>query len=126
MPSTSTGSLRNFPPHPSDQKGAQDIMLRSRLIISCVVIAALALAGILTSTALSQTFRGGISGSVVDSNGATIAGATVRLLNEGTGLARNQETTSAGEFNFPDLQVGLYTLSVTKQGDRKSTRLNSS
>src|SRR5262249_40818025 len=91
-------------------------MLRTRSIISCLIIAASALAVILTSTALSQTFRGGISGSVVDSNGAAIAGATVRLLNEGTGLARNQETTSAGEFNFPDLQVGLYTLSITKQG----------
>src|SRR5215471_1064453 len=116
MGSTSPGSLRNLAPHPSDQKGAQDIMLRSRLIISCLIIVASALAVILTSTALSQTFRGGISGSVVDSNGAAIAGATVRLLNEGTGLARNQETTSAGEFTFSDLQVGLYTLSVTKQG----------
>src|SRR5262244_3016402 len=91
-------------------------MLRTRSIISCLIIAASALAVILTSTALSQTFRGGISGSVVDSHGAAIAGATVRLLNEGTGLARNQETTSAGEFNFPDLQVSLYTLSITKQG----------
>jgi hypothetical protein len=86
-------------------------MLRSRLIIAASVIAV-----ILTMTASSQTFRGGISGSVVDSNGATIAGATLQLLNVGTGLARNQETTGAGEFNFPDLQVGLYTLSVTKQG----------
>jgi hypothetical protein len=86
-------------------------MLRSRLIIAASVIAV-----ILTTTASSQTFRGGISGSVVDATGATIAGATLQLLNEGTGLARNQESTSAGEFNFPDLQVGLYTLSVTKQG----------
>jgi carboxypeptidase family protein len=86
-------------------------MLRSRLIIATSIIAV-----ILTTTASSQTFRGGISGSVVDSSGATIAGATLQLVNEGTGLARNQETTSAGEFNFPDLQVGLYTLSVTKQG----------
>jgi len=86
-------------------------MLRSHLIIAASVIAV-----ILTTTASSQTFRGGISGSVVDSSGGTIAGATLQLLNVGTGLARNQETTSAGEFNFPDLQVGLYTLSVTKQG----------
>jgi hypothetical protein len=86
-------------------------MLRSRLVIAASVIAV-----ILTMTASSQTFRGGISGSVVDANGATLAGATLQLLNVGTGLARNQETTSAGEFNFPDLQVGLYTLSVTKQG----------
>src|SRR5215470_13292918 len=116
MGSTSPGSLRNLAPHPSDQKGAQDIMLRSRMLRSRLTIAASVIAVILTSTALSQTFRGGISGSVTDASGATIAGATVRLLNEGTGLARNQETTSAGEFNFPDLQVGLYTLSVTKQG----------
>jgi hypothetical protein len=86
-------------------------MLRSRLIIAASVIAV-----ILTTTASSQTFRGGISGSVADSSGATIAGASLQLVNVGTGLARNQETTGAGEFNFPDLQVGLYTLSVTKQG----------
>src|SRR5262249_4004215 len=36
--------------------------------------------------------------------------------NLGTGLSHNQETTNAGEFTFSDLPVGLYSITVTKQG----------
>jgi carboxypeptidase family protein len=63
-----------------------------------------------------QTFRGVISGSVADSNGAAIAGAKVQLVSDSTGLSRSQETTSTGDFIFPELPVGFYTLTITKEG----------
>ncbi len=85
--------------------------MRSRLILTASVIVVL-----LASTALAQTFRGGISGSVTDPSGAAVPGAAVQIVNEGTGLTRSQETTNTGDFTFSDLPVGLYNITVSKQG----------
>lgn len=68
-----------------------------------------------------QTFRGGISGTVVDQTGATIAGAEVKLLGSDTGLTRSVESTSAGEFVFQDLPLGKYSISVTHAGFQTET-----
>src|SRR5262245_44685290 len=86
-------------------------MWRARQILSTSVVMAL-----LTMTAWSQTFRGGISGSVTDNAGAVIAGASVQIVNQSTGLTRTQETTSSGDFTFAELPVGFYTLTVNRQG----------
>ena len=85
--------------------------MRSRLSLSISVLVIL-----LASTAIAQTFRGGIPGNVTDSTGAAIPGATVEIVNEGTGLTRSQPTTSNGDFTFSDLPVGLYTVTVSNPG----------
>ena len=64
----------------------------------------------------SQTYRGGIAGSVADGTGASVPGAAVKITNKGTGLARSLTTGNDGDFNFPDLAVGIYNVSVTKSG----------
>src|SRR5437667_10306265 len=85
--------------------------MRSRLSLSISVLVIL-----LASTAIAQTFRGGISGSVSDSTGGALPGAIVEIVNEGTGLTRSQPTTSNGDFTFSDLPVGLYTVTVNNPG----------
>ncbi len=69
-----------------------------------------------TVPGLSQTFRGNISGTIADSSGAAIPGASVKVENNATGIARTQEATSSGDFTFPDLQPGVYTVTVSHQG----------
>jgi Carboxypeptidase regulatory-like domain/TonB dependent receptor len=64
----------------------------------------------------AQSFRGGINGTVVDSSGAAIQGTTVTATNDGTAVARNTVSSSAGEFSFQDLPVGSYTVTVTGTG----------
>ncbi len=66
--------------------------------------------------AFGQTFRGGISGTVVDPSGASIAGATVKLTDTGTGVIRTTQSSSAGDFVFQDLPLGKYTVNVTEAG----------
>jgi hypothetical protein len=66
--------------------------------------------------AWGQTFRGGISGTVVDQSGAPIAGADVKLNGTDTGLTRSVQSTGAGEFTFQDLPLGKYSLTVTQSG----------
>jgi hypothetical protein len=76
----------------------------------------LAFALLMPAILLSQTYLGGLAGSVADSTGAAVPDATVKIINKGTGLTRSQTTPSAGDFNFPDLPLGVYEVSVTKTG----------
>jgi hypothetical protein len=64
----------------------------------------------------SQTFRGGIAGTLTDPSGSAISGAAVQALNAETGLHREAVTTNAGEFAFQDLPLGNYELTVTQSG----------
>ena len=74
------------------------------------------LALFLTASAFGQTFRGTISGIVVDSQSAVISGAAVQLLNPDTGFIQNAKSNGAGEFLFPELTVGTYQITVTLGG----------
>ncbi len=70
----------------------------------------------LTDFAHSQTFRGGISGSVADTTGAVIAEAPVKATNTGTDLPYSTLSSSTGGFSLQDLPVGDYTIEVSKPG----------
>lgn len=79
---------------------------RSLLVFFCL----------LSVAAFSQTFRGGITGTVTDASGAAISGATVQAINVGTGLRRDATTSSTGEFSFPDLPLGTYQVIASQSG----------
>jgi len=63
-----------------------------------------------------QAFRGSMAGSVTDASGAAVPGAEVKLVNKGTGQVRSVMTEQAGEFGFPDLTPGIYTVTANKAG----------
>ncbi len=46
--------------------------------------------------ALAQTSMGGVSGTVKDSTGAVVPGATVTLVNEATNVAVERQTNGSG------------------------------
>jgi hypothetical protein len=62
----------------------------------------------------AQIFPGRITGTVKDSQGAAVPGATVKLSNPATGLERVVTTGSEGDFNFPELALGTYQLTISK------------
>jgi hypothetical protein len=64
----------------------------------------------------AQNFRGGINGAVTDQAGAAIPGAQVQITDDATGVTKTTVASSAGEFNFPDLPLGVYTVSATSSG----------
>lgn len=86
-------------------------MFRPRTIPT-VLLGFLLFAGML----FAQSSTGSISGRVVDSSGATIAGAEVRILNQVDRKTRSFTTTSAGDFVFTNVDPGAYTLSVKMDG----------
>ena len=65
---------------------------------------------------------GSISGTVTDSSGASIPGATVTLRNVVSGLNRSIKSDTAGHFQFPNLPQNTYTVSVVADGFAPYTR----
>ncbi len=55
-------------------------------------------------------------GTVKDTSGAVVPGASVTLLNQGTGGEFMTVTTDAGSYVFEAVQVGVYTVRVELQG----------
>ncbi|MGD1155504.1 MAG: carboxypeptidase regulatory-like domain-containing protein [Terriglobia bacterium] len=69
----------------------------------------------------AQTFRGTILGTVIDSSGAAIPGAKIMVKNQGTGLTRTTATGDAGTYQVPELPVGQYSITVSKEGFESAT-----
>jgi hypothetical protein len=80
----------------------------------------------LTHDGFAQTFQGGLRGAVKDSQGV-IPGATVTLTNEATSVARDTVTNSVGEYSFPAVDPGTYSVKATVPGyktfERKGVRI---
>ena len=68
------------------------------------------------SPALAQTFRGTVAGTVTDPTGAVVRGATVVLTNPATDVTLKHLSNGAGEFDFPELPVGTYNLTISFPG----------
>lgn len=70
----------------------------------------------LPAASFGQTFRGGINGTVTDPTGEGVPGATILIVNAGTGASLKALSSSAGEFSFQDLPVGGYLVNVSASG----------
>ena len=64
----------------------------------------------------AQTEQGSITGVVTDSSSSAIAGAKVVLTNDATKVESTQETNGTGNYSFPFLQPGHYTVVSQKEG----------
>ena len=71
-----------------------------------------------SGAAWSQRTTANIYGTVADTTGAVIPGATVRLINELTGTEIEVTTNEVGEFSATFIPVGVYTLVVEADGFR--------
>jgi hypothetical protein len=57
-----------------------------------------------------------VLGTVTDIKGGTVPGAQVDLINTATNESRSTPTNEAGQYVFPSVVPGKYTLKITKQG----------
>jgi Carboxypeptidase regulatory-like domain/TonB dependent receptor/TonB-dependent Receptor Plug Domain len=83
------------------------------VMILCVAALVLLALGVGTG---AQTFRGTILGTVTDTSGAAIAGATVTIKNTDTGLVRTVTTSADGSYAAPELPIGNYSVTVETAG----------
>jgi len=63
--------------------------------------------------------KAAVTGTVTDSTGAVIPGASVAATNEATGITTTTTTTGAGDYNFSNLDPGIYTVTVSAKGFEK-------
>jgi hypothetical protein len=68
------------------------------------------------ASTFAQTFRGTILGSVTDSSGAAVPGATVTIKNVDTGLVRTVTTSDDGSYAASELPIGNYSVTVERAG----------
>src|SRR5437899_7258509 len=75
-----------------------------------------AVAMILARASAQTGGEGAISGTVTDTTGAVVPGATVAAVNNGTGVETKRTTSSDGLYNISPLIPGTYTVTVTANG----------
>ncbi|HEY2865840.1 MAG TPA: carboxypeptidase-like regulatory domain-containing protein, partial [Pyrinomonadaceae bacterium] len=71
-----------------------------------------------TATGLAQ-FRAGVQGTVTDTAGGVVGGATVTLTNKETNQTQTTTASAEGFYRFTGLAPGLYSLAVEQQGFKK-------
>ncbi|HLH38506.1 MAG TPA: TonB-dependent receptor [Bryobacteraceae bacterium] len=71
-----------------------------------------------------QAVNATLLGTVVDSTGALIANAKVTITEVNTGASHSSQTNDSGNYTFPDLPPGQYTVTVENTGFKTEIRRN--
>ena len=82
---------------------------------------ALALVALLAGAVSAQTTLGRLSGTVLDTSGAVLPGATITLTSEQTNQVQTAASGENGAFLFPQVLVGTYKVEISLQGFRSTT-----
>jgi hypothetical protein len=97
-------------------------MMRTRPAVVLALLASLVVPAVVSA----QSFQGTLRGVVKDAQGV-IPGASVTMTNEANGVTRDTVTNGVGEYSFPAVDPGNYTVKATVQGyktfERKGVRM---
>src|SRR2546430_2159952 len=88
--------------------------LALRLLLIAFLL--LAPASWLLTPVYGQSATATLSGTVQDTNGAVVRGASITAVNNGTQLTRKATTNEQGHFSIPLLPPGSYTLKAQAKG----------
>ncbi len=92
------------------------------LALASLCLAVVSLCLVCSPLVLAQGTGGRILGRVADSSGAVIADVKVTATNEATGVSRQTATNASGDYGFPDIPIGTYTLSFDLAGFKTNVR----
>jgi hypothetical protein len=70
----------------------------------------------LSPRALAQQTLGGITGTISDTSGSVLPDTTITIVGDQTSLTRTLKTNSSGAYNFVNLPIGTYTITITHDG----------
>ena len=77
-----------------------------------------------SGVAFAQYEDGSLVGTIRDSSGAVVTGAAVTATNTATGITVKTATTGEGDYEFPSLRTGVYTIAATAQGFTQAVAQN--
>ena len=83
--------------------------LRAALLVAILI-------ALLPAATRAQQTLGSINGTVTDTTGGVVQGATVKVHNVDTGLEQTATTKNDGSFSIVDLPIGTYSVTLTKGG----------
>jgi len=89
--------------------------VRNRKSKSLVIAFALGL-GLCATIALAQSGAGSIQGTVTDSTGAVITGASIHVIQQGTNVVADTKSNDVGFYQVPNLFTGTYDVTITAPG----------
>jgi hypothetical protein len=95
-----------------------DSAMRRFLFVSATAVLVMSIA----SPPLFAQAIGSIRGTVSDTSGAVVAGASVTATDVATSAARTVITNQEGIYVFPDLAIGTYSLQVSREGFESKKR----
>ncbi len=85
-------------------------------LLALSVLLTACLGGLSARPAKAQVATAAINGTVTDTSGAVIPGASVTLLNANTGVRRTTVSNHVGNYSFVEIMPGQYTLEISKTG----------
>ncbi len=74
------------------------------------------LAASCTSALYAQITAGRIGGTVTDTSGAIVSGATVAITDNATGISQTAKSGISGDYIFQAVNPGVYTLTAEAPG----------
>ena len=105
-------------------KQSNFVVTRGYLPTALVCLAVLLIVALSATSGAQTASTGALSGTVTDSSGAVVSGATVNITNEATGDARHLSTQSDGSFLAPLLLPGTYRVEIVGKGFKTLVRAN--
>ena len=87
-------------------------------------IAILAAVVLLSNSAYSQSETATVLGTIRDANSAVLQGANVNLKNNATGISSVTTTDANGDYQFVNIRVGTYQITVEANGFNKTVAQN--
>ena len=78
----------------------------------------------LAPTVHAQAVRGTLLGSIADTSGSAVPGATVTATDQGTSISSTTVTNQDGFYTFPNLKDGIYRVEAELAGFKKVVREN--
>jgi outer membrane receptor protein involved in Fe transport len=76
------------------------------------------------NSVLAQSSKGIIVGTITDPSGAVVDGATVKIINKATNVARETKTSAEGGFRLDAVDPGSYKIDVSAGGFKTAARDN--
>jgi Carboxypeptidase regulatory-like domain len=76
----------------------------------------------LSAPVLGQAVNATLLGTVTDSSGAAVANVKVTITETNTGISRVSQTNDSGNYVFPDLPPGTYTVTAEQPGFKRESR----
>lgn len=91
----------------------------TRLTAGCLFLFLIAF--LCSAPADGQENQGSIAGNIADSSGAMISGAKLTAKGQQTGTTYQAVSSSAGSYRFPNVNIGIYDITVSAQGFKTTT-----